>query len=242
MPSADSTPDAAGTITRRIPSSSATAAPCMGPGAAEREKREAARVDAAFDRHHADRGGHLGVRHPEDPLGRLADAEAELAGERLDRTFGGVAVEPHVACERHVPGRGGRAAGSRRSPSARCRRVRNTPAPAPRPPTAGRRAARRRRRASRCCRRPRRRCGRPPSAARAHGPRPRARRSRARGPATRRSRRTTCRPCRGRPPPVRPSRAPRPRRRRRRPPGRRGRSTSRASPRRRPGQPRRPRA
>ena len=57
----------AGTITRRIPSSSAISAAWSGPGAAEGHEREVARVDPALDGDHAHGRGHLGVGHPHDP-------------------------------------------------------------------------------------------------------------------------------------------------------------------------------
>ncbi len=47
------------------------------PGAAERQQREAARVDAALDRDDAQRPHHLLVGDPHDPLGGLQLAEAE---------------------------------------------------------------------------------------------------------------------------------------------------------------------
>ena len=154
------------------------------PGAAERHQREAARVDAALDRDHAQRPDHLLVRDPDDPLGGGQRVESELGGEPADRRLGGAGVELDPAGERRVGaqvaeqqvGVGDRRLGRRRARSRRAR--------ARRPPSAGRPAARRRRRASRSSRRRRRPCARRPSAAGSRGRRSRASRSAARGPSS----------------------------------------------------------
>ena len=83
----------AGRGSASIPSSSAIAAACIGPGAAERQQREAARVDAALDRDHPQRPDHLLVGDPDDPLGRLELVEAELVAERGDGARGRLDVE-----------------------------------------------------------------------------------------------------------------------------------------------------
>ena len=81
------------------------------PGAAERQQREVARVDAALDRDHAQRPDHLLVGDADDALGRLElargraarRAPATAASRRLE-------VELDVAGERGVRRRGSRAA------------------------------------------------------------------------------------------------------------------------------------
>ena len=69
------------------------------PGAAERQQREAARVDAALDRHDAQRADHLRVRDAHDARGALAPPQAELGGERADRR-----ASPRSRVERDAAG------------------------------------------------------------------------------------------------------------------------------------------
>jgi hypothetical protein len=72
------------------------------PGAAEGQQREAPRIDAALDGHHAQRAHHLGVGHADDALGARAHLERELGGQALDGGVGGTGVEVDVAGQRDV--------------------------------------------------------------------------------------------------------------------------------------------
>ncbi len=74
------------------------------PGAAEGEQGEAARVDAALDRDHAQRPHHLLVGDADDALGGLQLVEAERAGELADRAAGGVDVQGDAAGQLRVGG------------------------------------------------------------------------------------------------------------------------------------------
>ena len=68
-------------------------------GAAERDERELARVEAALDRDHPQRPAHLGVGHAHDAERGLERVEAELGAEALERRLGLVARERQLAAE-----------------------------------------------------------------------------------------------------------------------------------------------
>ena len=75
-----------------------------GPGTAEGEQRELARIEAAGDRELADRERHLAGDDPKDPFGSLVDIEAErLRHPFADCVLGGLEVEGDLAAE-HVRG------------------------------------------------------------------------------------------------------------------------------------------
>ena len=101
-PSADSTPAAGGQSTRL--DAQLLGQPCgvHRAGAAEGDQRIAARVDAALDRHDAQRTQHLLVGDAHDPGCRLVDVEAELSGQPPDRSAGGLQVEPHIPGKRRL--------------------------------------------------------------------------------------------------------------------------------------------
>ena len=67
---------AAGTSTRRMPSSSRDRAACSGPAPPNAHQRELARVDAALDRHHAHGPGHLRARHADDARRRVSSSDS----------------------------------------------------------------------------------------------------------------------------------------------------------------------
>ena len=111
-------------------------------GAAEGHERELARVVAALHADHAQRAGHVLVDDPQDAVGGLLEAEPHRVGDLLHRGLRRLDVERHLAADQvrremaeHDVGVGhgrlGRRPGRRRRARAR------------RPPTAGRRAARR---------------------------------------------------------------------------------------------------
>ena len=85
-----------------MPSSRGQRARVQRPRAAERHQREAARVDAALDRHHAQRAQHLGLGDAHDARGAGARVEPELAREPRHGALGRGAVErqlrPRAAC------------------------------------------------------------------------------------------------------------------------------------------------
>ena len=147
-------PDSAGRRPGSIPSSPGQRGRVQRAAAAEGHQREAARIDAAADRHQADAFGHLHVDHPMDAERRLAHRRAERLGDLfLDRPHGEVRVEAQRAAGevgRVQVAEHDRGVGDRRPP---CRRGRSRRARAPRLPIAGRPAGRRRRRSRRCCRR-----------------------------------------------------------------------------------------
>ena len=70
-------------------------------GAAERGEREAARIVAAGDRHHAQRVGHVRVGDPHDRRGGGLDGQPQRLGHRaIDRLARRLRVEPDAAAER----------------------------------------------------------------------------------------------------------------------------------------------
>ena len=81
-PSAESTPAAAGTSTLPMPSSSASSHACSGPGAAEGDEREVARVVAALDGDEPERAQHLGVDDVDDRLRRRGPRARSSAAAR----------------------------------------------------------------------------------------------------------------------------------------------------------------
>ena len=72
------------------------------PGAAERDQREFARIDALLHGTRADRIGHVAVDDGEHAFGGLVLAHAERVSECFDRAMGGVFVELHAAAEEIV--------------------------------------------------------------------------------------------------------------------------------------------
>ncbi len=72
------------------------------PGAAERHQREAARVDAALDAHHAQRAEHRGLGDAHDSLRAGDRLELQLVGQARDRALGRGPVEREAAGERRV--------------------------------------------------------------------------------------------------------------------------------------------
>ena len=81
----------------------ATSAPCSGPGAAERDQREFARIDALLHRARADRIRHVAVDDGEHAFGRarLASRPSASASSSIARC-GGVVIERHAAAEEIV--------------------------------------------------------------------------------------------------------------------------------------------
>ena len=95
MPSADSTPLAAGTTTRRIPSASATSQACSGPAppkATSSSSRGSCPRSTLTD---ADRAHHLLVGHGDDSLRRRRARSRTRSGPGRDRSPRGLRVEPH---------------------------------------------------------------------------------------------------------------------------------------------------
>ena len=133
----------------RIPSSSASAQACSGPGAAEGDQREVTRVDAALDRDEPERARHLGV----------GDVDDGAAG-RSRRAPG----RPRRSVEHDARREAVRGSRPRSEVRVGHRRLRAAAAVARRArlgagALAGRRGARRPRRPGRSSRRRRRRCG-----------------------------------------------------------------------------------
>ena len=86
-----------------MPSSSAIAHGVQRPGAAERQQRELARVDAALDGHHPQRPDHLGVGDVEDPLRALAQARGRARSPSAPTAaLGRLASSSSAARERRV--------------------------------------------------------------------------------------------------------------------------------------------
>ena len=84
-------------------------------GAAERQQREAARVDAALDRDHAQRPHHLLVGDADDPLGGLAARRGRASPPSPPTAaLGRLGVERDAAGQASSRRRGGRAGGWRR--------------------------------------------------------------------------------------------------------------------------------
>ena len=108
-PSAESTPGPGGTTMVRMPSSRASAPPCSGPGAAEGQQREVARVVAALHRHHADGADHVVVDDGKDAARGGFDAHAERLGDApCARRVRRLDIEREAAAEqvgRQVPER-----------------------------------------------------------------------------------------------------------------------------------------
>ena len=72
-------------------------------GTAERQQREAARIDALLDGHDSQRADHLGVRDADDALGAGDRLERELVREPGHGALRGVAIEGDAAGKR-APG------------------------------------------------------------------------------------------------------------------------------------------
>ena len=114
-PNADRLPGFGGTMQACMPSRSITAGDCAGPGAAERQQREAARIDAALDGHLADRVGLVPVGDLDDAVGELLGAHVagQPRGERRDA--GARRARHRARCRRRsAPAECGRARGWRR--------------------------------------------------------------------------------------------------------------------------------
>ena len=89
------------------------------------------------------RAHHLGLGDGDDAVRGDQGSTAELGRETPIAALGGLASQDDLPAERRAVG-GSRGRGRRRSRSPRRRRARSTPARAPRPPIAARRAAHRR--------------------------------------------------------------------------------------------------
>ena len=100
MPTAEAIPGLGGTSTVGMPSSRASALACSGPGAAEGDEHEVARIVAALHRDEAHRADHVGVGDLHDAAGRGERIEAEGRGHPLGNGAAGrVGVERHLAAQ-----------------------------------------------------------------------------------------------------------------------------------------------
>jgi len=72
------------------------------PRTAAGHHHEVTRVVPAPDAHLLEGVGHVRVHDLEDAVGSLADARAELVGQRFERAAGRLGVEGHLAAEEVV--------------------------------------------------------------------------------------------------------------------------------------------
>ena len=99
MPNAQSTLALTGKITRGESSSSATPQAWIGPGPAERQQCDAAKILALLDGVHARGSGHVLVDELVDAGSGLVGRKAEDIGHRVQRRIVGGEVELHVAAQ-----------------------------------------------------------------------------------------------------------------------------------------------